>query len=77
VAEDVTDSDGGFYTFGPYPNGLHNVVVEWFFDATIVILDADVLVECEGQPTTVPTTEAPATTAAPAAEAATQPRFTG
>jgi hypothetical protein len=74
VGDDVTDSDGGFYVYGPYENGVYNVVVLWFPDGEFEILNTDVTVDCEAEPTTVPTEE-PTTTAQ--AAAATQPRFTG
>jgi len=74
VDEEVTDTDGGVFTYGPYENGVHNVVVVWFPDGPFEILNVDVTVDCEPVDTTS-TTEAPTTTAgvAPAA----QPRFTG
>jgi hypothetical protein len=77
VDEEVTDSDEGFYTYGPFEDGVYNVRVEWLEDETD-ILDTDVTVDCVPDETTTTTAAPTTTTTAPAAAAATAaPRFTG
>jgi hypothetical protein len=71
VDADVTDSDGGFYSYGPYADGVHNVRVDWLGEE-LEILNVDVTIDC---PDATTTTAAPTTTAAAATTAA--PRFTG
>ena len=73
VAEDITDTDGSFVEFGPYEDGVYNVVVGWNQNEEY-ILDTDVTVACAAE---VTTTVAPTTTIAVADATATAPAFTG
>jgi hypothetical protein len=72
VDSDVTDTDGGFYEYGPYADGEWTVIVDWI-DGEETILDTVVTVDCAAAP---PTTAAP-TTIAVADATATAPAFTG
>lgn len=93
VDEEVTDSDGGTYGYGPYADGVHNVRVAWI-SGQQDILDLDLTVDCVPDETTsttvastTSTTAATSTTvttaatapARPAAAAAVvaAPRYTG
>lgn len=78
VAEDETDTDGGFAVYGPYEDGDHLVEVGWNQEE-MIILQTTVTVDCSESTTTsgetADTSAAPTTTAA-AAPTAT-PRYTG
>jgi hypothetical protein len=76
VDDDVTDSDGGFYSYGPVADGVYNVRVFWN-QGEEDILDQDLTVDCavEETTTTAPTTT---TTVPPAvAPVVEAPSYTG
>ena len=80
VDDDVTDSDGGVYEYGPYADGVHNVRVFWN-DGEEDILDEDLTVACAPEETTSTTTSttAPTPTTEPpsAAPVVVAPTYTG
>lgn len=78
VDDDVTDSDGGFYSYGPVPDGVYNVRVFWNQGETD-ILDEDLTVDCAVEETTTTTAPTTTTTTAPPAVAPVveAPTYTG